>query len=92
MHGFYKDPRISARVQVGPLGPHLASYAKHLKDQQYGRAAALERIRLVADFSGWLDQHGVIAREVSGEVAQYYTYEFLARATGRNATDLGQNR
>jgi hypothetical protein len=25
-------------------------------------------------------------------VAQYHTYEFLARATGRSAADLGQNK
>jgi integrase/recombinase XerD len=75
MHGFYKDPRISARLQVGPLGPHLASYARHLKDQQYGRPAALERIRLVADFSGWLDQHGVIAREVSSHHAEQFLHD-----------------
>ena len=36
MYGFYKEPRQSGRLRVGPLGPDLASYAKHLKDQQYG--------------------------------------------------------
>src|SRR6266446_6563149 len=34
----------------------------------------------------------VLAREVSGEIGQYYTYEFLVRATGRTAVDLGQNK
>ena len=61
MHEFYKDHRRSARLQVGPLGPHLAAYARQLKDQRYARPVACERIRLVADFSGWLDQHGVTA-------------------------------
>jgi site-specific recombinase XerD len=83
MHGFYKDPRISARLQVGPLGPHLASYAKQLKDQRYGRAAALERIRLIADFSGWCDQHGIRAREVSAQ----HTEQFL-----HDRMDLGYRR
>jgi hypothetical protein len=49
----------------------------------------LESIKRISKF---LFDNGVIAREVSGEISQYYTYEFLARATGRSAVDLGQNK
>jgi hypothetical protein len=49
----------------------------------------LESIRRISKF---LSDNGVIARDVSGEVGQYYTYEFLSRATGRSAVDLGQNK
>jgi site-specific recombinase XerD len=83
MHGFYKDPRIGARLQVGPLGPHLASYARQLKDQHYTRATACERIRLVADFSGWLDQHGVSAHELT----RHHVDQFL-----RDRGQLGYRR
>jgi hypothetical protein len=49
----------------------------------------LESIRRISKF---LSDNGVIARDVSGEVGQSYTYEFLSRATGRSAVDLGQNK
>ena len=32
---------------------------------------------------------GSITRDVSGEVAQYYDYSFLSKATGRSAEQLG---
>jgi hypothetical protein len=31
----------------------------------------------------------VITRDVSGEVAQHYTYDFLSKATGKPAEQLG---
>jgi hypothetical protein len=49
----------------------------------------LESIKRISKF---LSDNGVIARDVSGEVAQAYTYEFLSRATGKTAVELGQNR
>ena len=49
----------------------------------------LESIKRISKF---LFDNGVIAREVSGEIGQYYTYEFLVRATGRSVVDLGQNK
>jgi site-specific recombinase XerD len=70
-------------MQVGPLGPHLDSYARHLKDQRYGRAGALERIRLVADFSVWLDQHGVGAPAVSAQLAEQFLHDRRKLGYGR---------
>ena len=49
----------------------------------------LESIKRISKF---LSDNGVIARDVSGEVAQYYTYEFLSKATGKSPADLGQNQ
>ena len=49
----------------------------------------LESIKRISKF---LSQNGVIARDVSGEIAQHYTYDFLAKATGKTAVELGQNK
>ena len=49
----------------------------------------LESIKRISKF---LSDNGVIARDVSGEVAQYYTYDFLSKATGKSPAELGQNQ
>jgi sulfonate transport system substrate-binding protein len=49
----------------------------------------LESIKRISKF---LSDNGVIARDVSGEIAQYYTYDFLSKATGKSPAELGQNR
>ena len=40
----------------------------------------------------FLADGGIITKDVSGELDQHYNYDFLARATGRSAAELGQNR
>ena len=49
----------------------------------------LESIKRISKF---LSDNGVIARDVSGEIAQYYTYDFLSKATGKSPAELGQNQ
>jgi len=46
----------------------------------------LESIKRISKF---LSDDGVITRDVSGEVSQHYTYDFLSRATGKPAAQLG---
>jgi ABC-type nitrate/sulfonate/bicarbonate transport system substrate-binding protein len=49
----------------------------------------LESIKRITKF---LSDNGVIARDVSGEIAQYYTYDFLSKATGKSPAELGQHQ
>jgi ABC-type nitrate/sulfonate/bicarbonate transport system substrate-binding protein len=46
----------------------------------------LESIKRISKF---LSDNGVITRDVSGEIAQHYTYDFLSKATGKSAEQLG---
>jgi len=46
----------------------------------------LESIKRISKF---LSDNGVITRDVSGEIGQHYTYEFLSKATGKSAEQLG---
>jgi sulfonate transport system substrate-binding protein len=46
----------------------------------------------IARISKFLSDNGVITRDVSGEIAQHYTYEFLAKATGKTPAELGQHK
>ncbi len=49
----------------------------------------LESIKRISKF---LFDNGVIARDVTADLPQAYTYEFLSRATGKSAVELGQNQ
>jgi sulfonate transport system substrate-binding protein len=49
-------------------------------------------LQTITRISKFLSDNGVIARDVSGEIAQYYTYDFLAKATGKSPAELGQNQ
>jgi ABC-type nitrate/sulfonate/bicarbonate transport system substrate-binding protein len=49
----------------------------------------LETIKRMTKF---LAETGIVQKDVSGEIAQYYTYDFLARATGKTPAELGLNR
>ena len=49
----------------------------------------LESIKRISKF---LSDNGVIARDVTADLPQAYTYEFLSKATGKSAVELGQNR
>ena len=40
----------------------------------------------------FLSDNGVITRDISGEIADHYTYEFLSRATGKSPAELGLNQ
>lgn len=52
---------------VGPLSPHLDSFAALLEHQGYSRQYACLQIRLVADFSRWLMQEHVAAPSITIE-------------------------
>ena len=40
--------------------------------------------------SKFLAERGVVQKDVSAEIDQHYTFEFLSRITGQSAADLGQ--
>jgi sulfonate transport system substrate-binding protein len=66
-------------------------------------AVAVESVRItrldptlplqsITRISKFLSDNGVIARDVSADLAPSYTYEFLSKATGKSAVELGQNQ
>jgi sulfonate transport system substrate-binding protein len=60
--------------------------AESIRITQLDATLPLESIKRISKF---LSDNGVITRDVSGEIAQYYTYDFLSKATGKSAADLG---
>ncbi len=60
------DPKAEElhRLQIGPLGPHVESFAALLTRQGYCRDNGWQKIRLVADLSRWLQQKGIGLRQL----------------------------
>src|SRR5205809_755217 len=84
-----KDPKRWAGIYAEKAGLPENVAAESIRTTQLDATLPLESIKRISKF---LSDNGVITRDVSGEVAQHYTYDFLAKATGKSPAELGLNR
>lgn len=61
---FFSQPKILKRHRFGPLGSLIDSFAQLLVVQGYNTTTAKDKIRIVADFSRWLDQQGLRIKDL----------------------------
>ena len=78
-----------AKIYAEKAGLSEAVARESIRITKLDAALPLASIKRISKF---LSDNGVIARDVSGELDQHYTYEFLSKATGKSAADLGQNQ
>jgi integrase/recombinase XerD len=65
--------KVSARVRVsGPLVSHVAGFAAELTQQGYTDLSLANQLRLVADFSRWLDHVGMELQELTAELVEQF--------------------
>ena len=83
------DPARWARIYAEKAGLPLAVAAESIRITRLDATLPLQSITRISKF---LSDNGVIARDVSGEIAQHYTFDFLARATGKAPAELGLNQ
>jgi ABC-type nitrate/sulfonate/bicarbonate transport system substrate-binding protein len=83
------DPKRWAKIYAERAGLPEPVAAESIRITKLDASLPLESIKRISKF---LSDNGVIARDVSGEIAQSYTYDFLTKATGKSAVELGQNR
>jgi ABC-type nitrate/sulfonate/bicarbonate transport system substrate-binding protein len=81
-----KDNARWARIYAEKAGLAENVAAESIRTTQLDATLPLESIKRISKF---LSDNGVIARDVSGEIAQHYTYDFLTKATGKSAEQLG---
>ena len=62
---FSPRPEDLQRLQVGPIGPHLQSFATLVAQQGYCSVTGWLQVRLVAKLSRWLKQHRVPLSELN---------------------------
>jgi len=73
MEQFFKNPQTLLRLRECPLGPYIESFVKQLIEQGYAQVSIHSYLRLVADFSCWLEQQRVTVEEITPEhIKQYF--------------------
>jgi hypothetical protein len=75
-----------AKIYAEKAGLPQNVAAESIRTTQLDHTLPLQSIKRISKF---LSDNGVITRDVSGEIGEYYTYDFLARATGRKPEQLG---
>ena len=83
------DPQRFAKIYAEKAGLPEAIAAESIRITKLDATLPLASITRISKF---LSDNGVITRDVSGEIAQHYTFEFLAKATGKSPAELGQNQ
>lgn len=81
-----KDMGRWARIYAEKAGLPENVAAESIRTTQLDPVMPLESIKRISKF---LSDNGVITRDVSGEIAEHYTYDFLAKATGKSPDQLG---
>lgn len=83
------NPPRWAKIYAEKAGLPEAVAAESIRLTKLDPTLPLESIKRISKF---LSDNGVIARDVSGEIAQHYSYDFLSRATGKSPAELGLNQ
>jgi sulfonate transport system substrate-binding protein len=81
-----KNPERWAKIYAEKAGLPENVAAESIRITKLDATLPLESIKRISKF---LSDNGVITRDVSGEVAQYYNYDFLSKATGKSREQLG---
>lgn len=81
-----KDMGRWARIYAEKAGLPENVAAESIRTTQLDPVLPLESIKRISKF---LSDNGVITRDVSGEIGEHYSYEFLAKATGKSPEQLG---
>jgi len=84
-----KDSARWARIYAEKAGLPENVAAESIRTTQLDPVMPLESIKRISKF---LSDNGVITRDVSGELGESYSYEFLAKATGKTPDQLGLTR
>jgi ABC-type nitrate/sulfonate/bicarbonate transport system substrate-binding protein len=80
------NPQRWAKIYSEKAGLPENVAAESIRITKLDATLPLESIKRISKF---LSDNGVITRDVSGEVAQYYNYDFLSKATGKSPEQLG---
>ena len=81
-----KDNTRWAKIYAEKAGLPENVAAESIRTTDLDATLPLESIKRISKF---LSDNGVITRDVSAEVADNYTYEFLVKATGKTPEQLG---
>src|ERR1035438_9064864 len=70
---FQSDPATLDRYRCGPLGLHLDSFANWLLEQGYPRQTSMQKLRLFAFLSRWLEQDKISIQQLDEQrIGQFF--------------------
>lgn len=69
---FFSDPVSLQRLHLGPLGPHIDAFARHLSERGYARRTTEEKIRVVSSFSRWLQKRNRAVEDVDEQAVSAF--------------------
>jgi len=81
-------PLTRERCRSGPLGPHIDAFARQLQELGYARSTRREKLRLVADFSRWLQRRKLLAPDVGEQIVVKYLRRRGRRSDPATLRDL----
>ena len=64
MNGFFKDTKTIERMKEGLLGRYIVLYAEQLRAEGYTRKSGSQKLRLIDDFSQWLECKPIEIRQL----------------------------
>lgn len=68
----FSDPLTLQRLHLGPLGPHIDAFARHLSERGYANWTAEEKIRVVSRLSQWLQARDRRVEDLNKEVVSQF--------------------
>ncbi len=82
------DPLARERCRSGPLGPHVDAFARQLQEFGYASSTRREKLRVVADFSRWLQRRELLAADVDEQTVVKYVGRRGRRSNPATLRDL----
>jgi len=65
IENFYPNPIVVQRLQAGPLSAHIDTFAQQLFDEGYALWTVRYSVRLLADFTTWMQQQGLTITDLA---------------------------
>jgi site-specific recombinase XerD len=74
-HPFCPNPIVVQRLYSGPLGAHIDTWAQQLLTQGYASWTAKYTMRLLADFSSWLQRQTLTAADLNDQRVDEFLHD-----------------
>lgn len=69
---YFPNPTILHRLQAGPLKEHINAFVKHLSNEGYAVWTIKYSMRLLADFTTWMQEQSVVITELTEQTVNIF--------------------
>jgi site-specific recombinase XerD len=85
IENFYPNPIVVQRLQGGPLSAHIDAFAQQLFDEGYALWTVKYSVRLLADFTTWMQQQELTITDLSElPVHNFFQHRYQLRHPHRD--------